>query len=67
MEKTMKKNRYLSVSPSPFAMHHKLTQHCKSTTLQLKGCQPVMEGLHKIRTEGSEVGVGHEIDGFLLG
>ena len=32
----MKKNMYIYVQLNHFAIHHKLTQHCKSTILQLK-------------------------------
>ena len=35
-EKNVKKNIYIYVKLSPFAVHLKLTQHCELTILQLK-------------------------------
>ena len=36
MEKNLKKNTYIYVSLNHFAVHLKLAQHCKLTTLQFK-------------------------------
>ena len=36
MEKNMKKNMYIYVLLNHFAVHQKVTQHCKSTILQFK-------------------------------
>ena len=36
MDKNLKKNRFIYVELNHFAAHLKLTQHCKSTILQLK-------------------------------
>ena len=34
--KDLKKNTYIYMIPNHFTVHLKLTQHCKSTILQLK-------------------------------
>ena len=62
MEKNIKKNTYTSVQLNHFAVHLKLTQQCKSTTIQFLKILSSSKRYLYIHVQSSTVHHSHKVE-----